>query len=241
MNNEFAIPRYGCRHLCADLTPRMGSGFVCMSAIVRDRVGMRFGTLTVIRLLPKKSGEVHRYWECSCSACGKLKVMASENLNHKLRSCGCLRRSLLGRASITHGATIGRKETREYKSWLSAKARCKSKTNMNYGGRGIKMCHRWWLSFIAFKADMGPCPEGCTIDRINPDGDYEPGNCRWATIHTQSNNKRNVKQYTHNGRTLTLPQWSREIGVKLDALRARMFLLGWSLQKTLDTPSLKNY
>lgn len=95
-----------------------------------------------------------------------------------------------------HGHRKGGK-SREYMSWQAMVCRC---TNHNreyfkhYGGRGITVCDRWLNSFVDFLADMGPRPEGMTLDRINVDGNYEPGNCRWATAKEQTNNKRQLNQ-----------------------------------------------
>lgn len=93
----------------------------------------------------------------------------------------------------THGATKGKKHTREYISWYSMKTRCYN-TNRedykNYGGRGISVCDKWLDSFESFLNDMGFCPDGHSLDRINVEGDYEPSNCRWADRTTQCTNSR---------------------------------------------------
>lgn len=92
----------------------------------------------------------------------------------------------------THGATRGRGTTPEFRSWLAMRQRCyyeKSEKYLRYGGRGIKVCDRWRDSFENFLVDMGARPEGMTLDRIDNDGDYEPGNCRWATPAQQMENR----------------------------------------------------
>jgi hypothetical protein len=105
----------------------------------------------------------------------------------------------------------------------------------DYGGRGIAVCERW-RSFEAFLADMGPRPGlGYSIERINNDGDYEPGNCRWADRAQQSNNRRNNRLLTWNGETKTLAEWSRTTGLDYAALLARLNR-GWSVERALSTP-----
>ena len=109
--------------------------------------------------------------------------------------------------STTHGAT----NTRTFKIWSAIKARTKDKSNRRYGGRGITICQRW-LSFENFLDDMGEAPEGMSIDRINNDAGYEPGNCRWANAKQQSNNtSRNIK-VDFQGTTKTLKEWAEYFG-----------------------------
>ncbi len=95
--------------------------------------------------------------------------------------------------ATTHGQTAGGQTSREYRSWRDMIQRCtnpKNKRWQSYGGRGISVCSRWLESFEAFYADMGPRPEGKTLDRRNVNGNYEPDNCRWATDAEQAQNKR---------------------------------------------------
>src|ERR1035437_5533989 len=107
----------------------------------------------------------------------------------------------------------GKTNTVEYIIWGHITQRCYNpscKQYADYGGRGIKMCQRWFDSFFAFLTDMGPRPNGLTIDRINNDGNYEPGNCRWATMKEQCSNRRSNVMLEYNGKTMTLRQWSVE-------------------------------
>jgi hypothetical protein len=105
----------------------------------------------------------------------------------------------------------------------------------NYGGRGIKVCERW-RTYQNFYDDMAPTyRRGMAIDRIDVNGDYEPGNCRWATTALQARNRRNNRMVTHDGRTLCLTDWAEEFGIPVDTVYRRM-KRGWSVEKALFTP-----
>lgn len=159
-----------------------------------ELTGFRFGRLTVlgldsIRLKSKLSS--CSYWKCICD-CGNEKITCVDSLRcGDTKSCGCIRKEGLVAMSTKHGLRY----VPEYQSWKSMKNRCFSPNNTNfknYGGRGITVCERWRNSLADFLSDMGPRPSPKhSIDRFpNNDGDYEPGNCRWATAKQQANNKR---------------------------------------------------
>ena len=102
-------------------------------------------------------------------------------------------------------------KNRERSSWSGAIQRCTNPNTVNYqdyGGRGITICNRWRHSFANFLADMGPCPPKMTIDRINNDGNYEPGNCRWADRKTQARNHRRNRRVTAFGERKTVADWA---------------------------------
>ena len=125
------------------------------------------------------------------------------------------------------------------RSWRGMLARCYSRTHhayARYGGRGIAVCERWRASFEAFLEDMGPRPsKRQSIDRIDNDGDYEPGNCRWATPRQQARNRRNNREITWRGETRTVAGWAEVLGLSKHALRHRLEA-GWSIERVLTAP-----
>ena len=123
-----------------------------------------------------------------------------------------------------------------YYVWEKMRDRCNNKNAhnyKNYGGRGIKVCERW-NSFARFVNDMGERPEDTTLDRINNDGNYEPGNCRWATRKQQSRNMSRNRNLTHDGLTMCVEDWAPHIGIKENALRIR--LKRWQVATALSLP-----
>lgn len=154
-------------------------------------IGQRFGKLRVLSFHHTAANRV-AYFLTQCE-CGGEKITSISRLrNGSARSCGCLARSQVAALKRTHGMT----NSREFTSWKDARARCSRKTRPeypHYGGRGIRVCDAWNASFEQFYRDMGPCPDGMTLERMNVNGNYEPGNCVWASPAIQARNKRNSK------------------------------------------------
>lgn len=157
-------------------------------------IGQTFSKLTVLsNAEPLSNGSNKlRAVLCRCE-CGNEKIISQSNLRTgRSRRCGCL---VSETAKLNSGAPVKHEQcwSPTYSSWAGMKDRCTNqnhKSYNNYGGRGIKVCERW-TDFRNFLEDMGERPDGMSIDRIDVNGDYEPGNCRWATAKQQSLNKRN--------------------------------------------------
>lgn len=132
-------------------------------------------------------------------------------------------------------------KTPEYKAWISMKRRCfepRYKGFQYWGGRGITVCEEWIADFFAFLAHIGaiPSPERCTVDRIDNDGHYEPGNVRWATKKEQQRNKARAHRLEYNGRTQTLAEWAEELGMPYNTLFGRIFHKKWTVEQAISLP-----
>ena len=200
--------------------------------------GEVFARLTLTSFSHKQKGQ--HYWNCVC-ICGKeAKIRRSSLLAGTTTSCGCRNQEVRGHK--THGESHGKNKTLEWNSWLSMIQRCenpRAKEYPCYGGRGIKIDPKWRASYAAFLEDMGrrPTPEH-TLDRIDVNGNYEPGNCRWSDWKGQGRNRRNNIMLTYKGVTACLPEWADKVGLTRQSLVNRL-LNGWTLQRALETPLQK--
>jgi hypothetical protein len=130
----------------------------------------------------------------------------------------------------------GKHESPVYNAWHGMKQRCLNPNNpryKDYGGRGIKI-HDAWLEFVDFYKDMGDCPVGRLLDRIDNNGNYEPNNCRWATPREQQNNMRSNKMITFNGIRQTTTQWARDLDINPSTLFKRLNRSKWTVERALS-------
>ncbi|MBQ0017359.1 MAG: AP2 domain-containing protein [Clostridiales bacterium] len=163
-----------------------------------DLTGRRFGRLTV-KFVCGKSNDRHYLWYCLCD-CGNKVIVPSNSLKTgHTQSCGCLQKDRTSASRTKHGAVGNHQNTeRLYNVWLEMRQRCNNPNNKNfkyYGGKGVSVCDEW-NDYFAFKHwaenngyDKNAKRGDCTIDRINPNGNYEPSNCRWVDMATQNRNK----------------------------------------------------
>lgn len=194
-------------------------------------IGQVFERLTVVEDMSVKGFKPK--WLCKCK-CGKKVIVQSSNLKDgHTRSCGCLRK-------YSPGYTSDLKKTRLYRVWDAMKGRCLNPNNRHYsyyGGRGITVCEDWIDSFQMFydwSMERG-YKESLTIERIDNDGNYEPQNCKWATMAEQSLNKTSNKLLIYKGVSKPLTLWCRTLDLNYDTVRERI-RRGWSHEKALTTP-----
>lgn len=173
--------------------------------------GTRFGRLVARSIADYRLNNVI-VWHCVCD-CGNTKDARAASLKKgDVKSCGCLKAELRPPDCTTHGLS----RYSGMKVWQGMIRRCNKSEDKDfalYGGRGIKVCERW-LDVRNFAKDMGEKPDGYSLDRIDPNGDYCPENCRWATPAEQGANKRTNRMLEHNGEVLHMSEWCRRLNVK---------------------------
>lgn len=173
--------------------------------------------LTIIGIV---NGRYRTFYKCRC-ICGQIKQIRKDHFDRKeSRSCGCLTAITARNSFFKHGLT----NTKTHSTWVKMRARCE-KPNLPefryYGALGVRVCDRW-QNFTNFFNDMGEQPQFMSIDRIDVTGNYEPNNCRWATITQQARNKRKTIYIEYLGEKRTIPEWAEMCGLKYGTLWARL-------------------
>lgn len=200
---------------------------------------MRFGRLTVLELLSErcKSGG-HKQYLCKCE-CGRDSVCPAGRLRRgSKRSCGCLQSELSAERCRERLTTHGLSKHPLYLTWTNMRERClnpECPAYPRYGGRGITICERW-ADVRNFIEDVPPRPsKHHTLDRIDNDRGYEPGNVRWASPKEQSRNRRNRRLLTVGGVTKLMVEWAEVTGISMQTIHRRL-KLGWDDERAVLTP-----
>lgn len=211
-----------------------------------DLVGQRFGRLLVVK---HAGANRHRQslFRCVCDCGAEVVTLGPSLTSGRTSSCGCVQRERAALRLARHNhsrARAGRRPSPTYKTWRSMVERCTDQKAVGfrlYGGRGITVCARWLgeHGFENFLADMGERPAGKTLDRFpNRDGDYEPGNCRWATAKEQARNTRRNRILTIDGESAPAVVWEERMGLPKGLVADRIYR-GWSPRAAVLTPVVR--
>lgn len=197
-------------------------------------VGQKFGRVFVVKF-SHRNERGHIFYLCRCECGTEWTTARHRLLNGSTKSCGCFCRDTSAALKTTHGYAY----RAEYRAWNGILNRCRCKGDVNYhryGGRGIRVCKRW-LKFENFIADMGDRPSAKhSIDRIDNNGNYEPSNCRWATMKEQGRNRSDNVNITYKGETKCVSAWAEERGMVMNTIRLRL-QRGWSVERAIETPA----
>lgn len=193
-----------------------------------DITGERYGRLVAIKRIESKNRRTQWRFRCDCGSVADIGLEAVRA--GATRSCGCLLRETTRNRSLKHGHSVGYTHSPEWCAWLSAKQRCFNPNDhkySDYGARGITMHPAWTNDFAAFFAEVGPKPSARhSLDRIDVNGDYAPGNVRWATPKEQSRNRRSNVYVTYKGTKMTLAEFAERVGVPYKRLHRQMSYYG---------------
>lgn len=193
--------------------------------------GTKFFDFTFLRYTRSVNGDMRGLFHCMHCGEERERVVSHVRTGY-VKTCHCQN----GVQATKHGHAKSGFETPTYEAWSAMKKRCLNPTHRHfkdYGGRGITVCERW-LKFENFLEDMGERPNDHSLDRVDNNSGYSPENCRWATMQQQNNNRRNNTWIEHGGKTMTITQWARHLGIKKNTLIER-FRNGWSVERALTT------
>lgn len=207
-------------------------------------VGSRIGSRVVLEIFKRDQ----KTWYKVICDCGNIyEIVAARLYRHPASTCRKCNK-------IIHGQAKSSGESPTFVTWMSAIDRCENVNNpqyKDYGGRGIKICFRWRMSFIEFLNDMGERPKDKSLDRKNNNESYSCGkclecienswntNCKWSTSKEQGRNKRNNKLITYNNETKCVSEWAEIKGMKTMTLYARIYIYKWDIEKAFTFPVSK--
>jgi hypothetical protein len=195
--------------------------------------GKRFGSVVAIKRVENEHGTSTKQtkWLCVCDCGNEFITTGAALRSGNTKSCGCYRN--------THLVTHGESKTRLYRIWRRIKTTCASSNYTYYGARGITVCDEWTHSFESFRdwSMANGYRDDLTIDRIDSNGNYEPSNCRWATMKEQSNNTRRNIVIEHKGEEHTLAQWSEILCINYITLYKRIITRHWSTEQAFSVPT----
>lgn len=205
-----------------------------LSSKIKDITGQKFGMLFVMKFYGLRSRRA--YWLCQCN-CGNQSVVEGKKLRSgHTKSCGCLKRL---NGPTTHGHSANGRISSEYSSWVHMIRRCYDSNSDRYrwyGGKGIAV-HERYHDFRNFFTDLGPKPSAKhSLDRVDNNKGYEPGNLRWATAKQQLRNSSRTIRLIFCGETKPLCDWADILGIKPGTIRCRIYQYGWSVERALSTP-----
>lgn len=210
-------------------------------ALISDVVpGSVFGRLTVVELFrkpSKRSGHQDIFASCECQ-CGNKVAVRTYTLGENTRSCGCLHIDTVTKTGLS------KRDKKLYYAWRNLIGRCTSPNNRaykNYGAKGVTVCPEWLNSADAFEswAKANGYAEGMSIDRIDPAGNYEPSNCRWASMTEQRGNKRNRQMYLAWGELKSVSDWLKDARCTFKnrrIIRQRVYVLKWPVERAMTEP-----
>lgn len=187
--------------------------------------GTKIGQLTYIKETESEGLKRRAIFKCRCGVIFETRINSAKF--ELTISCGCLR------GKFTHGKS----GTAEYNIWNRIKDRCSNLKDKRYGGRGIEMCEEWVEDYIAFFSYMGERPSSLhSIERIDNNGNYEPGNCRWATKKEQARNRVSNVFVTYKGEHKCINEWAEILNMNQMTLWSRIFRYKWGIEKSFTHP-----